>query len=94
VHGDKDTFHLAWRYLGCEYAMPERDYTWIPPAVVQHAPDGKPVFVHRARRKFSLEPTNFGTSRQDGPDFEPKLPMEREAHGFLEELRKIAKPGA
>lgn len=88
VHGDKDTFHLAWRYLSREYAMPEKDYAWIPPAVVQHASDGLPVFIHRARRKFSLESqTNFGTSKQEGPEYEPKLPMEDVAHQFLQELR-------
>jgi hypothetical protein len=89
VHGDKDTFHLAWRYLGQDYAMPEKDYDWVPPAVVQHAPDGQPVFIHRARRKFHLGDGNFRTSRQIGPEFEPKLPMENEAHRFLAELRQM-----
>jgi hypothetical protein len=90
VHGDKDTFHLAWRYLGLDYAMPEKDYAWVPPAVVQHAPDGKPVFVHRARRKFHLGNAGFCTSRQFGPEYEPKLPMEDQAHSFLVELRRMA----
>lgn len=29
VHGDKDTFHFAWRYLNRDYAMPAKDYEWI-----------------------------------------------------------------
>jgi hypothetical protein len=89
VHGDKDTFHLAWRYLNHDYVMPETDYAWIPPAVVQHAPDGQPVFVHRARRKFSLDGAYFWTSKQEGPEYEPKLPMEDIAHRFLAELCRL-----
>jgi hypothetical protein len=103
VHGDKDTWHLAWRYLGFDYAMPARDYVWIAPALVQHATgDGRPVFIHRARRKFTLDaatedetdvdvrenPTGFMTSPQQGPTFEPRLPMEREAYAILAELKQ------
>jgi alpha 1,2-mannosyltransferase len=87
VHGDKDLFHLAWRYLKRNYVMPNQDYTWISPALVQHAPDGDPVFIHRARRKFSLADTDFGTSKQEGPQYEPKLPMEDVAQGIVKELR-------
>jgi hypothetical protein len=88
IHGDKDTFHLAWRYLNLPYAMPAKDYTWISPAVVQHASDGQPVFIHRARKKFHLGDTEFSTTRQDGFEHQPKLPLEAQAHAFLDELRE------
>lgn len=61
-----------------------------PPAVVQHAPDRKPIFIHRARRKFAIGDGAFNTSAQEGPEYEPKLPMEDLAHRFLAELRELA----
>jgi hypothetical protein len=92
LYGDKDTWHLAFRYLGREYGITPRAYEWIIPAMVHFGPDGPPIFVHRARKKFTLDEAKFPATLQDGPDFEPQLPMESQAHDFLNELRAIAPP--
>lgn len=92
VYGDKDTWHLAWRYLDRDYSIADKDYKWISPAMLQHAPDGTPFWVHRVRRKFTLDTSasdHFGTSPQEGPEYQPDLPLEDVAHGFLDELRGL-----
>jgi glycosyltransferase involved in cell wall biosynthesis len=58
--GDKDTFHLAWRRTGTEYAL----VPWPPrtlgqsEVIVQHDPDGAPLFQHRNGSKWSLTRAN------------------------------------
>jgi hypothetical protein len=56
VHGDKDTYRLAWRKLGTPWAMPAS-----PPldlgglAIGQHGFDGAVLFQHRVLDKWRLE---------------------------------------
>ena len=58
--GDKDTFHLAWRRTGTEYAL----VPWRPltlgrsEVIVQHGPGGSPLFQHRNGSKWSLAGPN------------------------------------
>ena len=53
--GDKDTFHLAWRKLQREWAMPARDPTDLSGmAMAQCDFDGRIVFLHRNGAKWSL----------------------------------------
>ena len=44
VHGDKETFHMAWRKLGQEYAMPGRGILSLPGVMCQHDFEGRRIF--------------------------------------------------
>lgn len=59
------------------------------PAVVQHDPDRRPTFIHRARRKFAIGDEGFNTGPHEGPEYEPKLLMEDFAPKFLGEFREL-----
>jgi len=54
VHGDKEVFHLAWRRLGLEYAMPRRGIDALAGTMCQHDFQGQRVFQHRNMRKWTL----------------------------------------
>lgn len=54
IHGDKETFHLAWRKLGQAYAMPARGIHAIPATMCQHDFDGKRLFQHRNLAKWTI----------------------------------------
>ena len=58
LHGDKDTFHFAWRMLGREYAMVPHPIHTIPGTMCQHDFDGNRLFQHRNRDKWSITGTN------------------------------------
>jgi hypothetical protein len=58
VHGDKDTFHLAWRKLGAEYAMPPYPIRPLPGVMCQHDFAGRRVFQHRNLAKWTLHGHN------------------------------------
>lgn len=61
VLGDKDTFHLAWRRTGLEYAMPkdrpERE-TPDAPVLYQHDFEGRRLFQHRNEAKWDYDGHN------------------------------------
>lgn len=52
VYGDKETFHLAWRRLGREYAMPPRRPGWKTHTIIQHDFENRPIFLHRCQDKW------------------------------------------
>jgi hypothetical protein len=53
--GDKDTFYLAWRKLGREWAMPARDPVDLGGVVMGQSDfDGTVLFQHRNGAKWSL----------------------------------------
>lgn len=54
LFGDKDTFHLAWRKIGREYAMPPTPAGWHHPSILQHDFSGRRVFEHACRGKERL----------------------------------------
>ena len=55
IWGDKDTFHLAWRKLRREWAMPARDPVDLAGmTMAQFDFDGRVVFLHRNGAKWSL----------------------------------------
>lgn len=58
IHGDKETFHLAWRKLGVPYAMPERPLLHIKATFCQHDFRGRRIFQHRVGDKFRLNGDN------------------------------------
>jgi hypothetical protein len=54
IHGDKETFHLAWRKLGQPYAMPERGIDSLDGTMCQHDFAGRRLFQHRNMAKWTL----------------------------------------
>ncbi len=79
IHGDKDTFHLAWRKLGKEYAMPDRGIHNLSGLVMcQHDFASERLFQHRNMDKWRLDSENEAI-----PDFW----HEDLCRGFLADLR-------
>jgi len=78
IHGDKETFHLAWRKLGQDYAMPARPIHALPWTMCQHDLQGRRLFQHRNIAKWRLDGSN---PRIHGFQYE------EECHTFLAELR-------
>lgn len=77
VHGDKETFHLAFRKLNVPYAMPARRIYCLPAVFCQHDFQGRRLFQHRTGAKWNL----FGPNRRiRGFWFEP------ECRQFLNQL--------
>jgi len=58
IHGDKDTFHMAWRKLGLEYAMPQTPCYSLECTMCQHDFDGRRIFQHRNFDKWTLDDPN------------------------------------
>jgi hypothetical protein len=79
VHGDKETFHFAFRRLEVPYAMPPHPLVDETGAFYQHDFDGKRVFQHRSGAKWDLLGRN-----QPIPDFI----HEATCLQFLRELRE------
>ena len=79
IHGDKETFHMAFRKLNQPYAMPARPIHPLRGTMCQHDFDGRRIFQHRNLVKWDL----FGKNKHvEGFRFEA------ECRGFLEELRR------
>ena len=80
VHGDKETFHFAWRRLGFSYAMPPFPIQWLPDTMCQHDFDGHRIFQHRNTAKWNLHGAN------------PRIPgflFEEECLADLARLREV-----
>ena len=58
IHGDKDTFHLAWRSLGASFTMCPCLKNMGNAVMVQHDTDGRPIFQHRNMAKWRLNGDN------------------------------------
>lgn len=80
VLGDKETFHLAWRKLGREYAMPSRPVGALPATMCQYDFEGRLLFQHRNFAKWKLNEPN---RRIRGFKFE------EECLDYLDELREL-----
>ncbi len=79
--GDKDTWHLALRRLGMEFAMPRRRIHTLPATMCQHDLAGRRLFQHRNMAKWSL----VGNRRIPGFLFED------DCLGYLQEAaRRLA----
>jgi len=66
MHGDKETFHMAWAALGQPYVMcPKGNPFESHMSFLQVDPDGKRVFQHRSWHKWSL----FGHNASQKPQF-------------------------
>lgn len=78
IHGDKETFHMAWRKLDQPYGMPRTPLQVIDQVFCQHDFSGARMFQHYTGRKWSLL-TNHSLSRE--------LLLELECREDLEALR-------
>jgi hypothetical protein len=59
VYGDKECFHLGWRRLGSEYAMPNAGPGWNVHTIVQYDFRGQIVFQHRCQDKWRFGGNRF-----------------------------------
>ena len=93
--GDKDTFNMAWRRLGRDYAMPRPTCGWDTHTILQYGPDGEVLFQHRCQDKFCLGSETFASTYQPfaGNYYNPRLVHESLCFRFLEELRRTCRPG-
>jgi hypothetical protein len=78
IHGDKETFYLAWRRVDLPYAMPSHRPSLTPVGLCQYDFDGHVAFQHRNIVKWSLHGDN---PRSTG------FLYEDECFGFLDDLR-------
>lgn len=77
VHGDKETFHFAFRRLDKPYTMVPHPAVEGDGALYQHGPDGARLFQHRNCAKWDLRGLN-----PELPDFR----YEADCRKFLREL--------
>jgi len=82
IHGDKDTFHLAWRKIGQPYAMTNAAPLALESTILQHDFAGERLFQHRNFAKWTLN----GNPRITG------FYLEKECLRFLAKLRKRLAP--
>lgn len=83
IHGDKDTFHMAWRKLRQRYAMPARPIEGLSQMVMcQHDFQGRRIFQHRNLDKWRLHGRNAAI-----PDFW----FEAQCREWMGELRRAWK---
>lgn len=54
IHGDNETFHMAFRKVNKSYAMPTEPGCLLKDALCQHDFEGRQVFQHRNQNKWSL----------------------------------------
>jgi len=78
VHGDKETYHMAWHMLGTKYSMPDRGIDALRATMCQHDFEGNRIFQHRNMDKWRFKGNN---SRIQG------FLYESECVAFLAELR-------
>jgi glycosyltransferase involved in cell wall biosynthesis/ADP-heptose:LPS heptosyltransferase len=82
VHGDKDTFHLAFRKLNQPYAMPEKPIHALERTMCQHDFEGRRIFQHRNGDKWSLTGNNRAVWG---------FLYEKECRQHIDELRQLWK---
>ncbi|MCL4177400.1 MAG: hypothetical protein KJ072_06605 [Verrucomicrobia bacterium] len=58
LHGDKETFHLAFRRLRQPYSLVSHPIRPLEFTMCQHDPAGNRIFQHRNGDKWNLPPTN------------------------------------
>jgi Mannosyltransferase putative len=58
IHGDKETFHMAWHALEMRYAMPSKGIDQLDTTLCQHDFAGRRIFQHRNMDKWSLDGSN------------------------------------
>lgn len=58
MNGDKDTFRFAWHKLGAEFVMAPHPIHTLAGTMCQHDFEGRRLFQHRNRLKWSLKKKN------------------------------------
>ena len=76
MHGDKETFHLAWRKLEAPFSMPPHP----PRGMRQHDFEGRLLFQHRNTDKWSPHGDNQAV---------PGFRFENACRKFVRELRRL-----
>ncbi len=79
IHGDKDTFHMAWARLDQPYAMPSRRLEALEATMCQHDLQGRRLFQHRNADKWRID----GRNRRI-----PGFQHEEICRQFIDELRQ------
>jgi hypothetical protein len=79
LHGDKETFHLAFRKLKQPYCLVSKPLQDLNHTMCQHDFDGRRIFQHRSTAKWSL----LRNSRIDG------FWHEKECRQFVSQLRRL-----
>jgi len=79
IHGDKDTFHLAWRKLKQPYTMVTTPIESLEGVMCQHDLRGQRIFQHRNSHKWQL----FSENRHIRGFLHEKVCL-----SFLEDLRE------
>ncbi len=80
IHGDKETFHMAFRKLNKIYAMPKRAIHSLGGVMCQHDFAGRRIFQHRNMAKWKLHTTNSRIFN---------FLYEAECNGYIDQLKKI-----
>lgn len=80
IHGDKETFHLAWRRLDQPYSMNPHPIHSLPGTMCQHDFEGRVLFQHRNLAKWNV----FGRNQRI-----PGFVHEETCLMFLEGLRRL-----
>jgi hypothetical protein len=80
IHGDKETFHMAWRMLETPYAMPPFPIYPLQNVMCQHDFQGQRVFQHRNLCKFKVHEHNTVV---------PGFWNERECRSHLDKLQSL-----
>jgi hypothetical protein len=84
-HGDKETWHMAWRILGIEYFQRQKSWDNIAGTMIQCDTNGEHFFFHRNMRKLDLlnnQPVGIKFANEDL------------IFGYLEELKTEWNPYA
>ena len=102
VYGDKDTFHLSWRFCGHDVCVPTQVPGWHICAFIQMDFAGNCLFCHRTRDKFrwpgghidGQEVQNAYMTGQWYGHVEriPGLPHEDFAHDMLQYSDELLRP--
>ncbi|MGO8698727.1 MAG: glycosyltransferase family 9 protein [Limisphaerales bacterium] len=79
LHGDKETFHLAFRKLKTAYSLVPKPIAPLPGVMCQHDFRGRRVFQHRNEEKWDL----FFNKRIKG------FRWEKQCHAFVSDLRRV-----
>jgi hypothetical protein len=79
LHGDKETFHLAFRKLKRPYCLVPKPMRDLEHTMCQHDFDGRRIFQHRNTAKWSL----LHNARIAG------FRHERECRQFVSQLRRL-----
>ncbi len=79
LHGDKETFHLAFRKLKTKYALVPKPIHGLPATMCQHDFQGRRIFQHRNCDKWDLFLRNKRI-----PDFW----LEQECRDYILQLRE------